>query len=128
MFTRGFGMFAVRIVNRCQFDAIQRNIGGKVCFVEDLSGPHAAHAERFGAHHIVSFRDEIMSNPLSILCSDFCENKKAAVLKLPLLNQLLAPLYCLSPLFQTWDAIRKLAKLIAININERLMVNSPRKP
>src|SRR6266540_1084513 len=75
---------------------------------------------------LFSFRDEIMNNSLSILFLDFLRNKKATVITAAF-AQLLAPLYCFNPLFHTWDAIRKLAILIAININERLIVNSPRR-
>ena len=73
MFTSGFGMFAIRIINSSQFDAIQGNISGEMCFVENLTGP--MQPTRNGLMFIVlfSFRDEMISNSLSILFSDFCE-------------------------------------------------------
>ena len=53
MLTGGFSPFAIRIINRGEFDAVERNIGGEMCFIEDLSGTHAPHTEWFDVHTIV---------------------------------------------------------------------------
>src|SRR5687768_4413159 len=70
MITRRIGPLAVRVVYRCQFDAVQGNIRGQMSLIEDLSGTHTPHTEWFVAHCFFLF-DEIVLRLLSILFSGF---------------------------------------------------------